>query len=171
MTPQQRVADMYDGLRDLAGRFMSRERIDHTLQPTVLVHEVYLRFARDRSDEPLDHAETMTRAARIMREVLVDHARRRNALKRGGGMERLPFDSNCAVAEDRDLHLPALDDALSRLAEFDAEAARIIELRFFGGLTEEETARVMEVSARTVRRGWRSARLWLARELGEAPGR
>lgn len=167
MTPQMRVADMYDGLRDLAGRFMSRERVDHTLQPTVLVHEVYLRFARETNGGPVDHSETMTHAARIMREVLVDHARRKNALKRGGGMERLPFSNDYAAGAPCDLDLPALDDALTRLAEFDSEAARIVELRFFGGLTEKETAQVMEVSSRTVRRGWRAARLWLARELGE----
>ena len=160
-------AGAYDELRVLARRALSRERSDHTLQPTALVHEVFLRSSRDRRFHGLDRAGILSLAARTMRDVLVEHARRKNARKRGGAARRLPLDETVASYEERAVDLVALDDALSRLAAFDAQLARIVELRFFGGLTEDEVATVFQVSGRTVRRAWRVARQWLARELGE----
>ncbi|MHC4990069.1 MAG: ECF-type sigma factor [Planctomycetota bacterium] len=163
--PPPGQAQVYRRLRALAARFLRRERADHTLQPTALAHEVYLRFADDQRFRDLESADVLGVAARVMRQVLVDHARRKKALKREGRYERTPLDATCVVYEQRAVDLIALDDALSMLAKVDAEAARIVEMRFFGGLTEPEIAVHLDVCTRTVRRGWRAARLWLAREL------
>jgi RNA polymerase sigma factor (TIGR02999 family) len=144
---------------------LSRERLDHTLQPTALVHELYLRCARDEQFRRLESPGIMGPAAHVMRQILIDHARRRHALKRDGRRQRHPLDETVLAYERRAGDLLALDAALERLATIDREAARIVELRFFAGLTEEEIATELSVCARTVRRGWRSARTWLAREL------
>ena len=162
-----RLVSIYDDLRDLAKQYLSRQPRDHTLQPTALVHEVYLRLGNNGRVNGLDEAEFFLVAARAMRSVLVDHARRRKALKRGGEAKRLPLDEAIASYTERSSDLLALDEALSRLAEIDPELARVIDLRFFGGMTECETAEVLGVSARTIRRSWRIARLWLYRALSE----
>ena len=156
----------YDRLRSLAARFLNRERVDHTLQPTALVHEVYLRVAAQPSLRSLQCPHMFALAARVMRDVLVDHARRKRSIKRGGRIQRHPLDATCVAYEHRAIDLLGLDDALNKLGTADPELSQIVELRFFGGLTEEEIAKELGVSSRTVRRGWRAARVWLARELG-----
>ncbi len=163
--------EIYSQLRSIAVRFLSRERPDHTLQPTALVHEVYLRYSRDRRFADADRAKIMSCAARTMRDVLVEHARCKRALKRGGAGRRVALDETLVAYEERAVDLIELDQALQRLQLVDDQLARIVELRFFGGLTEEDTAIVLGVSARTVRRGWRTAKLWLARELEQEQGR
>lgn len=159
---------MYDELHGLAERAMRRDAA-HTLQPTALVHEVCVRLLG--ADEPqqwTSKAHLMSVAAKAMRSVLVDHARRVGADKRGGRAQRLDLELVEPLVEGRDLELCALDDALVELAKVDPELAQIVELRFFGGLSIEETAKVMNVSEPTIVRGWRVARLFLAREL-DAP--
>ena len=163
--------EIYAQLRSMAVRFLSRERPDHTLQPTALVHEVYLRYSRDRRFAEADRAKIMSCAARTMRDVLVEHARRKRALKRGGAGRRVALDETLVAYEERAGDVIALDQALERLQRVDAQLARIVELRFFGGLTEEDSAVVLGVAPRTVRRAWRTAKLWLARELEREQGR
>ena len=157
------VPTLYDELRRLAARHMRRERPGHTLQPTALVHEVYLRLA-DKAPAPWQNrAHFFGIAAESMRRVLVEHARRRNAAKRGGGREApgalQPPDAGRAV------DVLALDDALTQLARIDPERSRIVELRFFGGLTVEEAAEVLAVSPATVTRRWGLAKAWLYQRL------
>jgi RNA polymerase sigma factor (TIGR02999 family) len=159
--------EVYRQLHELAARFMGRERAGHTLQPTALLHEAIIRVWRHAPDEDLPRTELMSAAALAMRHVLVDGARRRRALKRGGAQERVPLHDTVALFEDNGIDLVDLDDALRRLALRDDQLARIVELRFFGGLTVEETAVVLEVSTRTVERGWRFARIWLYRALND----
>jgi RNA polymerase sigma factor (TIGR02999 family) len=151
-------------LRRLARACMGRERKDHTLQPTALVNEAFLRFAGARRVCWQDRAHFMGIAARLMRRVLVDHARSRTYQKRGGGGKRVPLD-DIQLAVDPPLDMVELDRALAAFAQIDARASAVVELRFFGGLTLEETAEVLHVSAETVKRDWRLARLWLLREL------
>jgi RNA polymerase sigma factor (TIGR02999 family) len=161
--PARTDSAIYARLRSLAAHLLRRERRDHTLQATALAHEAYVRVASGSAPPDLDRLLPV--ASRVMREVLVDYARRRNALKRGGRHARHPIETAYAACRSDGIDLLELDEALSRLTAIDVEAARIVEMRFFGGLTEEETAAVMGVSARTVRRGWSAARVWLAREL------
>jgi RNA polymerase sigma-70 factor, ECF subfamily len=157
---------VYDELRRLADSYLRRERPDHTLQPTALVNEAYLRLVDQTRARLRDRSHFFAVAARQMRRVLVDHARRHHADKRGGGARRVSLDEAAEHAQAaRDLDLVALDAALNRLAELDARQARIVELRFFGGLTVEETARALGVSATTVKDDWQSARAWLRREV------
>lgn len=159
-------AIVYDELRRLAAAALRRERADHTLQPTALVHEAFLRLVDVPEDRWNDRGHFIALAARAMRRVLVDHARGRNALKRGNAEVRVPFeDVDIAAGEPGDVDLVALDDVLERLAALDARQARIVELRFFGGLTVEETAALIGSSPRTVKRDWQMARAWLRREL------
>ena len=155
-----------DELRRLAeGQFRKAAPRDHTLQPTALVHEAWLRLVGAGADyEGRQHFLAV--AARAMRSVLVDHARRRQSLKRGGEHKRVPMDDVVPIFEERSANLLALDEALLRLAERDNRRARVVELRFFGGLTIEETADLMETSTATVQRDWQMARLWLFNELG-----
>jgi RNA polymerase sigma factor (TIGR02999 family) len=153
---------VYAELRDLAAGLMRRQTPDHTLQPTALVHEAWLRFSNG-NFENRDHFAAV--AAKAMRSVLVDHARRRQSEKRGGALERAPLDALAEVFSERAPDLLALDAALERLSRFDAELARLVELRFFAGLSVEETARVLGCSTASVTRGWRVARMWLVREL------
>ena len=158
---------IYPELRRIAGRQLRRERPDHTLQPTALVHEVFLHLVDQRHATWENRAQFFAVSAQLMRRILVDHARRRHALKRGGPITKVALDvraidvSGDPVAAE----VLAVDQALERLAEQDPDQARIVELRFFGGLTVEETAKVMERSARTVKREWRLAKAWLFREL------
>lgn len=150
-------------LRQLAAAHLRRERPDHTLQPTALVHEVYLRLVGASDVSWQDRSHFFGIAARLMRQILVDHARRRRAAKRGGLATRVTLDDDVAV--ERNLDVEALDEALARLAELDPRQGRVVELRFFGGLGVEETAEVLRISPTTVKREWRTARAWLYREL------
>ena len=162
---------MYDELRHLAHRYMRHERAGHTLQTTALVSEAYLRLADVQGVDWQDRAHFLAVSARIMRRILIEAARTRAATKRGGGMARgdhstpFDFDQLAAIGSDRATALCELDDALNTLARMDSRRAQVIELRFFGGLTVEETAEALKVSPQTVMRDWRLARAWLAREL------
>lgn len=163
---EELLAVVYDELRSLAGRQLRGERPDHTLQPTALVHEAYLRLVDADDIGWQSRGHFFGTAARAMRQILVDHARRRSADKRGGDRERVTLDSgipdDAAIAADvLDLHT-----ALEKLALHDAELARLVELRFFAGLTLDETADATGVSRRKVAKDWSVARLWLQRELG-----
>lgn len=164
---------VYDELRDLAAFYIRRERSDHTLQPTALVHEAYLRLAghiEDHGADWRDRTHFFGVAARVMRQVLVDHARAHLAAKRGGGHTRVTFDDADRGVEAGTVDVLALDVALTRLAALDAEQARLVELRFFAGLTVEETAELVGRSPTSIKRDWRLARAWLHRELsGGAP--
>lgn len=161
---------VYEELRRLAAAALRRERTDHTLQPTALVHEAFLRLAETPGASWENRAHFVAIAARVMRRVLVDHARGRNALKRGNGEIRVPIDDVDVPAVGQDVDLVALDDALARLALLDERQARIVELRFFGGLSVPETAALIGASERTVKRDWQVARAWLTRELSSSAG-
>src|SRR3954454_13455487 len=152
-------------LRRLARGYMRRERRDHTLQVTALVNEAFLRLTDARRVRWQDRAHFLGISARLMRRVLVDHARSRGYRKRGGGAERVTLDEELVTAPDPPVDVLALDRALEALAALDIRKSRVIELRFFGGLSVEETAEVLHVSADTVKRDWRLAKLWLLREL------
>ena len=157
-------------LRRLARGYMRRERPGHTLQTTALVNEAFVRLTDARSVRWQDRAHFLAISARLMRRVLVDHARSRGYRKRGGGAERVTLDEMHVVAAGPEVDLVALDRALQALTEVDARKGKVVELRFFGGLSVEETAEVLGVSPDTVKRDWRLARLWLLREL-EGDGR
>lgn len=162
---EKQLAGAYADLKELAVRYLRRERRGHTLQPTALVHEAFLRLRRQRALGHLDQGKLIGLAARTMRIVLVDHARRRNAQKRGGHAPREPLDDMLVVYEDHALDIIALHEALERLSAIDSRMTEIIDRRFFAGLSEEETAAGMGISASTVRREWRLARNWLWRAL------
>jgi len=156
---------VYEELRVLAARLMRGERAGHTLQATSLVHEAYLRLVDSKDVRPENRAHFFGIAARAMRQILVDHARRRAAEKRGGGLDRITLTDGVAGAEDRAYELLELEEALERYAAVDARAARVVELRLFGGLTGDEVATVLGVSRRTADGDWAMARMWLTREL------
>jgi RNA polymerase sigma factor (TIGR02999 family) len=156
---------VYDELRRLARHRLRNERADHTLQSAALVNEAYLRLARHNTPQWQNRAHFFGVAAQLMRHILVDHARNRLAAKRGAGVPRLALEPELAPAREPDVDLLALDDALARLAELDAQQGRLIELRFFGGLSIDDTAIVLGISAATVKREWVTARAWLRREL------
>ncbi len=158
---------VYDELRRLAADFLARERPDHTLQPTAVVHEAYVRLVGREAPTIRDRVHFLAIAARLMRQILVDHARSRNAAKRGGGAPRLSLDE-AVLTSKRGPELIALDDALTALAALDARQSQVVELRFFGGLSISETAEVVGVAEATVKREWDSARAWLRREVGGA---
>ncbi len=157
---------VYERLRAIAAGFLSRERPDHTLQPTALAHEAYARVLRSGRLAGAGPEEALTLVSGAMRRVLVDHARRRRAVKRGGGGTRVPLDAAVERYESSAGDLMELDSALRELESREPRLARIVELRFFGGLTEEEAAALLGVTARTVRRGWAFARVWLAERVG-----
>jgi RNA polymerase sigma-70 factor, ECF subfamily len=152
-------------LRRLARAYMGRERRAHTLQPTALVNEAFLRLTDARQVRWQDRAHFLGISARLMRRVLVDHARARAFRKRGGGAQRVTLDEGLIASPEPALDLVALDRALEALAAADVRKSRVIELRFFGGLSVEETAEVLHVSPQTIKRDWRLAKLWLLREL------
>jgi len=156
---------VYDELRRLAAGYLKGERPGHTLQPTALVHEAYLRLVRQDRVEWQNRAHFFGIAASMMRRVLVDHARRRQAEKRDAGGFRLTLQLGEAFEAARDPELLELDQALGRLERLDADQARVVELRFFGGLTVEETAVVLGISTATVKREWRTAKAFLRREM------
>ena len=152
-------------LRRLARIYMSRERRDHTLQPTALVNEVFVRLVDAANIRWQDRAHFLGISARLMRRVLVDHARSRGYLKRGGGLHRVNFDEQIVVTPKLDVDVIALDRALEELAKLDERKCRVIEMRFFGGLSVEETAAALRVSPDTIKRDWRIAKLWLLKAL------
>ena len=162
----QLIPLVYSELRRLATRYLNRERGDHTLQPTALVHEAFLRLASEKQPDWQDRAHFFGVAARLMRQVLVDHARRRQSLKRGGDCERSMMTEELLVyTPDRSAELLALDEALRRLADQDERQSRVVEMKFFAGLNIEQIAAVLEVSPRTVKREWTMARAWLHQEM------
>jgi RNA polymerase sigma factor (TIGR02999 family) len=159
---------VYEPLREMADRHLGRERDGHTLQPTALVHELYLRLADQRHVEWRDRLHFFAVAAQVMRRILVDHARRRKSDKRGGGDTPLPIERAVELCEERDFDLIALDLALDRLAAIYPKQSQIVELRFFAGLTLEETAEALSISSATVSREWTLARAWLRRAMSTA---
>ena len=160
------LPQVYAELRRIANRQFRMERANHTLQPTALVNEVYLRLVDQRQVDWENRAHFFGVAAQVMRRILVDHARRHSASKRGDGVRYVSIDEARDVAVSNQLPVLALDHALDRLEKLDAELARIVELRAFGGLTIDEAAHVLSVSPSTAKREWRTAKAWLNRELG-----
>ncbi len=162
----QILPHIYDELRRLAGSYLRRERADHTLQPTALVHEAYMKLIDQKQVHWQNRAHFFGIAAQVMRRILMDHARKHTAEKRGGDADKLPLEEEIlVVSHERSGDLIALDDALQALAQFDEQKAKIVELRYFGGLSIEETAEVMGVSVPTINRQWRMAKAWLHSEL------
>jgi len=162
---EQLVPLVHDELKRLARRHMAHERPDHTLQATALVNEAYLRLMDLKQMQWQNRAHFFAMSARVMRRILVDFARARHYQKRGGGVRRVSFDGALLPAADKGTDIVALDDAMRALSEKDSRKGQIIELRFFGGLTVEETAKVLRVSTDTVTRDWKLAKAWLLREL------
>ena len=162
---EQLLPLVYDELRAIAHRQLRGERADHTLGTTGLVHEAYLRLVDQRRVDWRDRTHFFSVAARVMRRVLVDYARRRGARKREGIRDALPLDDAFAAADAQADLIVALDEALERLAVLEERQARVVEYRFFGGYTEEETAELLGISSRTVRNDWVKAKGWLYREL------
>jgi RNA polymerase sigma factor (TIGR02999 family) len=163
---------VYEELRRLAVSYLRSESPGHTLQPTALVHEAFLRLV-GRAPDCENRSQFYGVAAHLMRQILVDHARTREAAKRGGGSEHLCLDEELVVSLERDTDLTdlvALDEALDRLAAADSRKARVVELRFFGGLSVQESAEVLNVAEKTVRRDWQFAKTWLLRELSREKG-
>lgn len=158
-------AEVYDELRALATHYLSAERPDHTLQPTALVHEAYVRLARSGRVEVQGRSHFVAIAARVMRQVLVDHARAHRAAKRGGAIPKVALFDAVARLEEPAIDLVALDEALSALAELDPRMCKLVELKYFGGLTNAEAAEVLGTSQRTVEREWSMARAWLHRRM------
>ncbi len=158
------VSAVYAELRRRAGAYLRQERSGHTLQPTALVNEVYLRLVDQKSIRFESRSQFFGLAAQLMRRILVDHARARKAGKRGGGLLLVTFDEETA-GRDAGLDVAALDDALVALASLDARQSRVVELRYFGGLSIEETAEILGLSPATIKREWTMARAWLHREL------
>lgn len=159
------TAFVYPELHRLAHQYLAQERPGHTLQTSALVNEAYLRLLRAKRVNWQDRAHFIGVCARIMRQILVEYARSRKAQKRGGSTVRVEFSERIVFSPEKDAGLIALDDALNQLAQADPREAQVVELRFFGGLNEEETARVLGISGRTVRREWDHARVWLIREI------
>jgi RNA polymerase sigma factor (TIGR02999 family) len=161
---------IYRELRRLAASHLRRERSNHTLQPTALVNEAYLRLADCEKIKWRDRLQFYAAASKVMRHILIDYARAHQAAKRGGKDRTVALDEACAISDSRDVNLVALDDALRTLETLDPQKATIVELRFFGGLSLEETASVMAISVRTANRKWQAARAWLHREISRKDG-
>jgi RNA polymerase sigma factor (TIGR02999 family) len=159
---------VYDELHRLAHRYMSRERPDHTLQTTALVHEAYLRLVDQTKVRWQNRAHFFGIAAHVMRQILMQHARRHHAAKRGGARSSVSLEDAVGLSNEPAVDLIALDEALTSLAAYDSQKSRIVELRFFGGLTVDETAEVLGLSPRTVKREWRVAKAWLYNQLRNA---
>jgi RNA polymerase sigma factor (TIGR02999 family) len=163
------VAAMYRELRRAAAGYLRRERPNHTLQPTALVNEAFLRLAAQGPTEWDDRGRFLAAASHLMREILVDYARTRNRAKRGGGQYVVSLEDAGELGIGAGIDVMALDEALDRLEHLDLQQHRLVELRYFGGLTIEETAGVLGVSPATVKRDWRTARAWLHQQLSDAP--
>ena len=157
---------VYEELRHLARHRLAGERQEETLTTTALVHEAWLRLVTVKDARWQDRAHFFALCAQLMRRILVDHARARLAARRGGGAQRVPLEEALLVSEERSPWLVALDDAINGLSAMDPRQGRVVELRFFGGLSTEETADVLKVSTDAVKRDWRLAKAWLMRELG-----
>lgn len=164
------IGSLYDEVRRLARRLMRGERADHTLVPTALANEAWLRLFGDASPSFASDAEFLAAAVTTLRRILVEHGRRRGRQKRGGHLQRAAVDTDQLQAPIADARLVAFDEALQRLAAFDPDKAKLVELRFFGGLSVDEAARVLGTSPRTAARDWRLARAFLRAELGEDAG-
>jgi len=162
---QKLVPLVYDQLHAAARRYMAGERPGRTLQTTALIHETYLRLVNVRQVKWQNRAHFFAICAQLMRRILVDFARSRGYQKRGGGAQRVDLDEALMLSSEPEANLVALDEALGRLAEVDQRKSRVVELRFFGGLSVKETAEVMQVSGDTVMRDWKLAKVWLLREL------
>jgi RNA polymerase sigma factor (TIGR02999 family) len=158
---------VYNELKQLASGLMRRERVDHTLQPTALVHEAYCRLIDQTRIEWQNRAQFFGIAARAMRQILVDNARSKAAVKRGGDLHRVTLDERLGIGDNVDVEIFELDDVLTRLEKMDERIARIVELLVFGGMTEVEVAHVLGISRSTVQRDWLVAKLWLGKELSE----
>ena len=159
---------VYDELRRLANSYLRKERANHTLQPTALVHEAYLRLVGQNNLEWQNRAHFFGVAARLMREILIEYARGRNRQKRGGALKtQIALDEAVSFSNQKQLDVVAVDDALSRLEQLDKRQARIVELKFFGGLTVEEVSEVLDISPATVKREWSSAKLLLYKMLND----
>jgi RNA polymerase sigma factor (TIGR02999 family) len=167
--PAQVSSSIYGELRRVAAARMRMERGSHTLQPTALVHEAYLRLADQPEAIWQDRARILALAARTMRNILVDHARARGAGKRGAGAIQVTLDEGLAASRGLEVDILALDEALERLSEFDERQARVLELHFFAGLSFEEIAEELGMSARTIKRDWSMARAWLSNQLTSLP--
>jgi RNA polymerase sigma factor (TIGR02999 family) len=163
----QLVDLVYDDLRRLAQHYLSRESPGHTLQPTALVHEAFLKLIDQTRVDWRDRSHFFAVGAQAMRRILVNHAKARGRVKRGGGKQKLSLDDTLTVSTNDDEEILALDEALTKLAAIDERRAKVIELRFFGGLNVEETAAVLGVSKRTIEREWTACRAWLRRELSD----
>jgi RNA polymerase sigma factor (TIGR02999 family) len=163
--PARLMPLVYDELRKLSQGYLKDERRDHTLQATALVHEAYMRLVDWENVTWQNRAHFFAVAAQVMRRILVDHARKRSAQKRGGGMTKLSLDEAVSFAQEREVDLVALDDALKSLAQLDEAQSKIVELRFFGGLTIEETAEALSISPATVKREWTLAKAWLHKTI------
>jgi RNA polymerase sigma factor (TIGR02999 family) len=161
----QLIPLVYPELRKLARRYMGKESPQHTLQTSALINEAYLRLVDQKAVEWQDRSHFFAVAAQIMRHILIDHARSHLYAKRGGGVQHLPLDELGVVSKERATELVALDDALTSLAKIDERKSKIVELRFFGGLSVEETAEALRLSPVTIMREWRAARAWLHREV------
>ncbi len=156
---------VYDELRRIARQYLRKERSDHTLQPTALVHEAYLKLIDISDISWQDRAHFFAVASNVMRHILVDHARARATDKRGGDAQRIELEDAVKFSGETDIDLLALDEAMKLLAEFDATQSKIVELRFFGGLTIEETAHVLGISPATIKREWTMAKAWLFKRM------
>jgi RNA polymerase sigma factor (TIGR02999 family) len=164
---QQLLPLLYDELHRVARHQLRGERSDHTFQPTSLLHEAYLRLAGMKPSEIQDRGHFIALASRLMRQLLVDHARAHLAVKRQGGV-RIPLSDALELPAEQEVDLLGVDEALTRLAQLDEQQARVVELRFFGGLSIPETCSALNISASTVKRDWATARAWLRRELNRA---
>jgi len=169
---EQLMPVVYDELRRIAGAYMKRERAGQTIQPTALVHEAYLRLLKDKNQDWQGRTHFLAIAATSMRQILVERARAKHTQKRGAGRDRITLDESTfrngegvSAGEDVALDLLAVDEALDRLAALDVQQARVVELRFFGGLTIDETAAALSISPATVKRDWTVAKAWLRREV------
>lgn len=162
---------VYDELRRLAAYHLRQERSDHTLQATALVHEAYLHLVDQRHVDWKNRSHFFGVAAHLMRRILLMHARRHHAAKRGGSAQKISLEEAVVFTRERSAEIVALDELLTRLAELDPQQARIVELRFFAGLSVEETADLLGISSATVKRDWAMAKAWLAREMGTASNR
>jgi RNA polymerase sigma-70 factor (ECF subfamily) len=156
---------VYDELRRIARQYLRKERSDHTLQPTALVHEAYLKLIDISDVSWQDRAHFFAVASNVMRHILVDHARARATDKRGGEAQRIALEDAVKLSDERDIDLLALDEAMKQLAGFDEQQSKIVELRFFGGLTIEETAHVLAISPATIKREWTMAKAWLFKRM------
>ena len=159
---------VYPELRKLARRYMAQQSPAHTLQTSALLNEAYLRLVDQQAVEWQDRAHFFAAAAQMMRHILIDHARKKHYAKRGAGAQHVPLENVAAAGEQRTLELVALDEALTRLSKIDERKSKIVELRFFGGLTVEEAAEVLKLSPITIKREWRSAKAWLQGEIANS---